>query len=458
MAEQAADPLKVYLATLPEYSTARIQFLYSSLPARKQANPTGYSSALSWWRKTLVDLVQKGLLGEDKLVLRADEALRDNLRWDKVGRPTSLGVIISELAQSSDLVPLDAYLSSPVPQGFSVLSLLSRPFWWGLSKVLGSSDLGEAADEAEWTKRKGEWVVPDLVEKAASSLIAKLPDLHADTISRLYTLKSFQSKLGALCLPGVTLSEQDCRVLTKYLSAKGYCAVDDDVIKFSPPLSGPSAQQTPVITLSDRSTLSLLATLTSLSTYIASLEARIAAEQAQMAKYHASKNMSMVKSHLVARKRLEKLLEERVGGRDRVQEVVWAIERASGDEETLSALSLGSATLQQILASPTLQLSNIEATTSALDDALASAAEISEAVDSVAPLDSALEDEVDDELKKLVEADRKEERKKEEREEKERVTEAERKLREVEAPRDTETQPKEMPARAESVKETAVAE
>ncbi|GAA5919940.1 hypothetical protein JCM1841_000057 [Sporobolomyces salmonicolor] len=456
MAEEASDPLKAYLSKLPEHSTARIQFLYSSLPARKQANPTGYSSALSWWRKTLVDLVQKGLLGEDKLVLQADEALRERLRWDKVGRPTSLGVIISELAQSSDLIPLDTYLSSPVPQGFSVLSLLSRPFWWGLSKVLGSSDLGEAADEAEWTTRKGEWVIPDLVEKAASSLTAKLPDLHADTISRLYTLKSFESKLGALCLPGVTLSERDCRVLAKYLSAKGYCAVDGDVIKFGPPLSTGSAQQTPPITPSDRSTLSLLATLTSLSTYIASIEARIAAEQAQMARYHASKNMGMVKSHLVARKRLEKLLEERVGGRDRVQEVVWAIERATGDEETLSALSLGSATLQQILASPTLQLSNIEATTSALDDALASATEINEAVDSVAPLDSALEDEVDDELKKLVEADRNEEREKERREEEHRVREAERKLKEVEAP--NEAEPAEMPARAELAREPAGAQ
>lgn len=69
--------------------------------------------------------------------------------------------------------------------------------------------------------------------------------------------------------------------------------------------------------------------------------------------------------------------------------------------QTLEALSLGSSTLRTILASPTLQISNIEATTSALDETLVAATEINEAVDSVAPLDSALEFEVDDELKAL---------------------------------------------------------
>jgi charged multivesicular body protein 7 len=80
-----ADALRAYLAIIPEYSTARVQFYYSSLPSRKHSNPTGYASALAWWRKTLVDLTARGLLG--------DEHLREHLRWDKIGRPSSLGVI-----------------------------------------------------------------------------------------------------------------------------------------------------------------------------------------------------------------------------------------------------------------------------------------------------------------------------------------------------------------------------
>jgi len=94
MVDTPIDPLKAHLQAVPEYSTPRIQFYYSSLPGRKAANPTGYSSALSWWRKTLSDLTAKGLISEDKLVLQITEELREKLRWEKVGRPSSLGVIV----------------------------------------------------------------------------------------------------------------------------------------------------------------------------------------------------------------------------------------------------------------------------------------------------------------------------------------------------------------------------
>ncbi|EGU12344.1 hypothetical protein RTG_01366 [Rhodotorula toruloides ATCC 204091] len=396
VAQPAQDPLKGYLATISEYSTPRVQFYYSSLPSRKHSNPTGYSGAISWWRKTLVDLVARGLLSDDKLLIHVDEELRAKLRWDKAGRPSSLGVIVAELAQTSDLVPTATYLSSPEPQSLSVVSLLTRPFWWGLSKVWGSSggiEYGEAVDEKEWARRKGEYVVPDLVERAASNLLPKLSDLHADALSRLHTVKSFQEKLGSLCLPDVKLSERDC-----------------EVIKFAPPLSDPASNSSLTITEADRSTLTLLTTLATLSASITSLESRIASEQAQFAKYASEKRMELAKAHLISRKRAEKLLEERAGQRTKVQEVVWAIERAIGDEETMSALSLGTSTLRTILSSPTLQLDNIESTTSLLDETLISAQEVNEAVDSVsAPLAREVEDEVDAELRELAAAKKLEE-------------------------------------------------
>lgn len=71
--------------------------------------------------------------------------------------------------------------------------------------------------------------------------------------------------------------------------------------------------------------------------------------------------------------------------------------------QTLSALSLGATTLRTVLSSPTLQLSNIEATTSLLDDSLVAAQEVREAVDAVgagaAEID---EDEVERELREMV--------------------------------------------------------
>ncbi|BGP46268.1 hypothetical protein JCM10450v2_002110 [Rhodotorula kratochvilovae] len=426
------DALRSYLATIPEYSTQRIQFYYSSLPSRKHSNPTGYSSALQWWRKTLRDLVQKGLLSDDKLSLHVDDALREHLRWDAAGRPTSLGVIIArtpfcpaELAQTSDLVPSETYLSSAAPESYGIASLLARPFWWGLSKVWGGGgvDLGEHADEKEWARRKGDYVVPDLVEKAATALLPQLADLHPTALTRLYTLRTLRDKLGALCLPDVTLSENDCRVLATYLARKGECAFDGEVIKFP----APHAARSPLtITESDRSSLTLAASLASLTHSITSLTTLIASERASASAALAEKRpIALVKAHLAARRRAEKLLEERVNQRAKVEEVVWAIERAKGDEETLSALSLGATTLRAVLSSPTLQLSNIAATTSALDDALIRSAEVGEAVDAVSAGQLGEgEEEVEEELREMQEAERRAERERGEA----RVKEAEEKM------------------------------
>ncbi|GAA5943387.1 hypothetical protein JCM3775_005917 [Rhodotorula graminis] len=440
MAQPSAPAAKVpppnarhaHLATIPEYSTARVQFLYSSLPSRKHSNPTGYSSALAWWRKTLTDLVHRGLVGDDKLSLHVDDHLREHLRWDSVGRPSSLGVIIAELVHSSDLVPRSTYLASPAPQAYGVASLLARPFWWGLSKVWGSSDgveLGEGADEKEWARRKGDYVLPDLVEKAASTLIPLLPDLHPTALSRLYTLRTFRDKLGARCLAGVTLSEADCEVLATYLARKGECAFDGEVIKFAAPHS---TSPTPLtITDADRSTLTLSASLASLSHSIDALSTLIATERDKAVELVRDKKpVALVKAHLANRRRADKLLEERVGQRAKVEEVVWAIERAKGDEETLSALSLGATTLRAVLSSPTLQLSNISATTSALDDALISAAEVTEAVDAVSAgqLGAEGEDEVDEELREMQEAERAKVKAEEDERERDRVDEARAKL------------------------------
>lgn len=222
-------------------------------------------------------------------------------------------------------------------------------------------------------------------------------------------------------------------MLAKHLSLKGVCVVQGEVlsqscslpcfvtnplnrqvIKFATPLSAPAIPLR--ITESDRGILALSATLTSLDTYITSIEARIATEQAQAASYNAKKQLTLVKSHLIARKRLEALLAQRVASRDKLGEVLHGIEKATGDEETMSALALGTSTLRTLISSPNLSLDHIEETTSALSDALADANDINEAVSAVGQLDGDLESEVEDELKSLVESVEKEERAEKERE------------------------------------------
>lgn len=86
--------------------------------------------------------------------------------------------------------------------------------------------------------------------------------------------------------------------------------------------------------------------------------------------------------------------------------------------------------MRAVLSSPTLQLSNISATTSALDDALISASEVTEAVDAVSAgqLGAEGEDEVDEELREMQEAERARVKADEDKREQERVEEARAKL------------------------------
>lgn len=92
----SAPSVAAFLSTLPEFqSTPRIQSLYSDLSRQKLSNPTGYTANLEWWRKTLTGLTQQRLQPQpDSLVLHVDQGLSDAFRWDKVGRPLGLGVVI----------------------------------------------------------------------------------------------------------------------------------------------------------------------------------------------------------------------------------------------------------------------------------------------------------------------------------------------------------------------------
>jgi hypothetical protein len=102
------------------------------------------------------------------------------------------------------------------------------------------------------------------------------------------------------------------------------------VIKFAPPTSSTTR---PTITESDCGILTLLTTLASLTAYIKSIELRIVEQTDLMKSYHLQRQLGLVKSHLISRKRLEVLLSERVGARDKLSEVLFGIEKATGDEE-----------------------------------------------------------------------------------------------------------------------------
>lgn len=134
-----ATVLSARLVALPEYAASpptRLTFLYSALAPRKTANPTGFHSALSWWKATLTTLLAAGMFGEDSLVLSANDDLRERLRWDKIGRPSSLGTVI---VRPTPLSQLHSYRSSRMSSQPLETSFRSSVIWHEeSSRPLGS--------------------------------------------------------------------------------------------------------------------------------------------------------------------------------------------------------------------------------------------------------------------------------------------------------------------------------
>ena len=110
------------------------------------------------------------------------------------------------------------------------------------------------------------------------------------------------------------------------------------MIKFAPPLT--TAETAPLtITNSDKSTITLLTSLRNLTASVTSLEDRLAAHTVKASEYVAKKQTALARNQLSSRKRLEGLLATRLAGRDKLEEVLTAIEKATGDEEASSPVN-----------------------------------------------------------------------------------------------------------------------
>ena len=69
----------------------------------------------------------------------------------------------------------------------------------------------------------------DPSQRAIAALLPKLPSLHPDLVSRLYTTETWHEKVKALCFDNVELSAKDAEVLAKQLADGGLCVRQGEV-------------------------------------------------------------------------------------------------------------------------------------------------------------------------------------------------------------------------------------
>lgn len=249
------------LSSLPTYqavSQTRLKALYSDFLQQKHANPTSFVTNLEWWRRTLENIVLKGWQSPsepessstDRLILHASGAsFSEEFRFEGVGRPLSLaGIIVrtpqtprprlwltpnslakAELTEAKSYVPLNQFLTDtksiydPGWLPFRIASfVVGKPLWWALQQlnIVNSDEYvgGHASDSERWRRIHGDYVVLSLLERAAEGVLQKQQAKNGVSLAEsLYKFDGFRKEFAGSIFAGVTLSEQDMRVLLKFL-------------------------------------------------------------------------------------------------------------------------------------------------------------------------------------------------------------------------------------------------
>ncbi|KAJ3542861.1 hypothetical protein NMY22_g3353 [Coprinellus aureogranulatus] len=395
-----------HVLSLPAFSAAstpRLRSLYSDFSRQKSSNPTAYHSNIQWWRKALEDLVSAGACAEEegipsrhsgdesgidhdprsrgsRLILHADDAMRNYLRIATIGRPSALGTIFHELKSSrsvylqSDFMRRQTSINSGSTPHLLVRlinSVLGNPLWWMIAQ------LGLVDEEGVFTRREvsyaalnrgiawhGEYVVMSLLEKAADTIVDMQLSLSKSPADALYSYAEFRATF-ACALPGVDchcdrklkLARVDSQLLLKFLERDRGLVLYDAVEGFIKFIADSRSDRT--FTPIDRAILQLKSVLQSVREEVDLVQERIDSCVDQR-----------------TQRGLQGLLGRRLDLRISLESALITLECAVGDAEILRLYGSSTNILESLLCRSSLGRERVDRTLAALAQAMAEAGEL----------------------------------------------------------------------------------
>ena len=410
----------------PLSANSSLPALYADLAAHRSSNKASFEASLEWWKELLNSATLAGVLNgpnvsshsakgkepeiskADRLVLHVNQALLDELTLEDVGRPLGLGTVIVELQQRKEVVEKRQFLSSRLPfkrpsLGSSsrnstalssrAASLAMAPLTWAISQLSLSLGFGEPSNDAseeDWEKSKSSWVVLENVEKVAEAILSRYyssPRLSA--LDCLYSRRTFVEQLVKPAFKAtvsnsssaiVAPSETDLDVLLKYLARDRKVAlVDKEVIKLE--LEPGSIESDAKISEHERGIVDVRDTHAKVEKQIEEIEKRIKERQSKVEKCLKENSRSQALSYLRSKKTLEALLEKRVSTLETLHGILVKIEQAAGDIEIMKAYETSTASLKTLLGDTRLQPDRIDANMDEMQETLANADEVRQAID-----------------------------------------------------------------------------
>lgn len=409
------------LLALPPYATtspSRLQALYSDFSRQKHSNPTSYHANIEWWRKALQLFVSSGLQRESgsRFVLEAGRSLIEQFRLDRVGKPLAFGAVVTELRANNCIIPRSEFLTAKdsiynpawLPSRIAAF-VIGKPLWWSLEQlgIVGDEGLfgNSSSDRQKDTGWWGDYVVVSLLERAADEVLQIQREKVGRASDKLYTFEGFRKVFGSVLAMGPTLTEEDTKILLKFLERDRKAIVfDTKVIKFIVDEISTPHEINPV----DRGILELKSAVENLQAQVNGLQHNIDERTQKASAALHQKHKAVALSYLRSRKQLEALLTKRLGSLNTLESTFIRVEAAADDIEIMKSYESSTMTLRAILAHPSLQRESIETTMDALAEVNADAKEVDEAVRIGADIaigvsDTIYDGDLEEELRGLVE-------------------------------------------------------
>ncbi|KAF2488149.1 Snf7-domain-containing protein [Neohortaea acidophila] len=408
-------------------SRARLASLYSDFRFQRSSNPDGYQANSSAWLRALSKAASAGLIPRqnqasgqyDHFALHTGEELLRALETREFGRPLALGAAVEDAVKGKELVPLRRFLDAKesiyagggwLPRPWQVVS-------WGLRQlgVIGREGSGEDRLVA------GDFVVMANVEAASKAILEKASALTSSSnTSRIFTTSLLASTFAsALDLPPLT--QTDLSILLTHLSR------DKSAITYSPSagvlkFKSPSEATPQPLTNEDISIANLRSLIATLSPQIETLTTRVAELDTAARTAVAAKQTQAAKHALRSKKLAETTLAQRSAALAQLEEVYASIEQAADQVELIAVLESAGKTLK-VLNERTGGVDKVQDVVDGLREERANVEEIG-AVLNEGNAGAVDEGEVEDEFEAL-EREEREKRRKAEEERERRVAEEE---------------------------------
>ncbi|KAJ0385553.1 hypothetical protein COL922a_006131 [Colletotrichum nupharicola] len=430
------------------FRKARLPALYSDFRPQRTLNPDGFQANMSAWRQALARAAWEGripsqLSAPNLLVVDVDDNLLRALESKQFGRPLALGTVIREAVADKELYPVKDFLGA---KDSIYAKTWSQVPWSVVSWVAGQLGFGGGSTSGEDKLPKGQFVVLKNVETTAKKLAEKVSP--ADTrFDRTYTKTHFQKTFADALVEQRRLSEKDVDILLVFLSRdKGLVVYDGKVVK----IRGSGADEDEAsITEEDAAVSSLKELIEDLQKQTALLSTRIDELTVTAKEAVAKKNKTAAMAALKSKKVAENSLQTRFAtlgqledvaariqtARDQVQ-LVKVMEASAGALKGLNEKVGGADRVGDVVASLREQMGEVDEVGDIIADANA------------APAD---EVEVDDELAEMEREEREKEEAKE-RAKKEAEEAKERARREAEEAKEAEEMEKRLEAGMQGLK------